>query len=260
MRTLKVDVPDGAQCTPFARTAQVLLEHQSSPPYLGLSLEILATMISPDEPERQNAFFTAFEMSYSRPAEKGGQSVRGPDRESAGKFFLDLMNADIAASQTRWQNTGDQLILLLRMMATDEVSRDEASLSKARHLLETTDAPNRQRLENDWSTSKNVAPLAAAACFLVQRAINMVGPRPELNLISAIFADPVTLLCIARRIEEKCLDFIPRGSREPVLSPETLWRVPPEFPPLPIEFKPLLPEQLKELSTYGGRRGMRTVH
>jgi hypothetical protein len=259
MRILEIEVPEGAQCTPFANTAQILLERQLSPPHLGLSLKILTVMTFPDDPERQNAFYAAFEMGYLSPAEEAGQSPNGPDRESAGKFFLDLMNADIAASQSRWQNAGDQLLLLLRMIATDDISTEEASLSKARHLLETTEAPNRQRLETDWSMSKSVAPLAAAACFLVQRAIDTAGPKTALNLIAAIFADPVTLLCIARRIQEKCLEFVPRGSREPVLSPETLWRVPSKFPPLPIEFKPLLPQHLNELSTYRGRRGTRTA-
>jgi hypothetical protein len=165
MRILRIEVPDEARCTPFANTAQALLERQLSPPYLGLSLEILAVMTFPDDSEKQNAFYAAYEMAYPTPAEKARQTVVGPNRESAGKFFLDLMGADISTSQSRWQNAGDQLLLLLRMIATDEISKKEASLSKARHLLETTDAPNRQRLETDWSVSKNVAPLAAAACF-----------------------------------------------------------------------------------------------
>ena len=259
MRFLQVQLPDGAQCTPFAQTAQAFRERQLAPPYPGLSLEILAVMAFPGDPERQNEFYVAYDMAYPTPAKGDRQKRVGPDRESAGKIFLDLIGADLATSQSIWRNAGDQLLILSRMIATDEIS-ETASLSKARHLLETTHAPNRQKLETDWTISKDIAHLAAAACFLIQRAIATDRERPDFNIIAAIFANPITLLCLARCIQDTCLEFVPRGSREPVLSPETLWRVPPEFPALPVKFKPLLAEHLGELFTYSGRRGPKTFH
>jgi hypothetical protein len=148
---------------------------------------------------------------------------------------------------------------LARLRADPRVqARGGASISKAKDVIDASRrGANRQRLEADWSRFRDIAPLATATATLAAVAVNQTGDKSLGDPIYPIFFDPESVLCMASIFQQLGLSLIPHGRSEPILPPETLWRLPTnvEIIPPPLTWGPLDEGSIKVLASRKSRRG-----
>ena len=143
--------------------------------------------------------------------------------------------------------------------------RGGPSIGKAVTLVEAnakskgTGAANLWHL---WKKYKDVAPLVTAAALICGdariRACNEpfgpLGISPDqLNPFQMVMTMPDLVLAVALEFERHGLNHVPHGQTEPILDPETLWRI-----PLDINVAPFLPQirkiRAQDLAILNGRR------
>ena len=239
MRVLKASLEGPVVPTQMPDVGRVLLENCLLPnwPHQDTSIELFAVMNWPNDERRRKLFTAAHSIAYASPEWHDALNLTGIDDQpidfrALGQSTLDLLGPEYKGAQERWKNAGDLLLTLFRLDATQDTRiRGGTSIAKAKDLLEASDGgANRQRSESDLADFKDVAHLAAAACYLSSLAFEQVGDHPDITLATPIFADPVLLLCLAQRFQFFGLDFVPHGRKESILPANSLWRVPELFP------------------------------
>src|SRR5262249_942332 len=102
-----------------------------------------------------------------------------------------------------------------------------------------------------------IAPFATATTTLAAVAVNRTGDKTLGDPIYPIFLDPESVLSVASMFQEFGLALIPHGRREPILSPERLWRLPTdvEIIPPPFAWGPLDEGSIEVLASRKSRRG-----
>jgi hypothetical protein len=150
--------------------------------------------------------------------------------------------------KARWRRTAEVLQTVVDIAADHRAhARGTASISKAIALLECDrEQPGRSQLAQAWSEFRDVAHLLAAQAYLL---------RQRDNRTASVASAP--LLILAAAYQDFGLKFKSRGQNEPLLSPETLWRVPTwlssgsiKAPPT----KPLRNDQIRFLSERRARK------
>ena len=240
-------------------------------PHPQSSIRILAAMVWPNDEKSRNQFFDAFTARYGRIEETvpGGLESDGSlvvagrriQLRDLGAEMLDQVDPDIQAAQEGWRNTGDLLLTLTRIDATaDPAIRRGASINKAKVLIEdSSGGANRQRLEKDLSKYRDVAHLAAAASLLVAIGVHQTGNTEDIKILTPVFADLGTVICYGRLFEQFGLEFIPWGRKDPILSPESTWRIasPDQFPWPNFTPSPLNSKEIEVLRAFRAGRGQK---
>jgi hypothetical protein len=180
------------------------------------------------------------------------------DFRALGQGTLDLLGSEYKITQERWKKVGDLFLTLVRLDATEDTRiRRGTSIAKAKDLLEASNGgANHQRSELDLADFKDVAHLAAAACYLSSLAFQQVGDHPDINLATPIFADPILLLSLAQRFQCFGLDFVPHGRKESILPANSLWRVPDFFPAALFGPGTLTEDEIGVLASRKASRGL----
>src|SRR5262245_32321383 len=124
-----------------------------------------------------------------------------------------------------------------------------ASISKAYDLLKGHSAlPRKSQLSKDWSEFRDVAHLIAAAAVI---AFASRDQQAASAVLTPVLLVPDVVLAFGIAYQEFGLSLRPHGQRDPVLPPETLWRIPDaqDAPMLPLPVRRLSDEDLKYLTT-----------
>jgi hypothetical protein len=225
--------------TPFSQVGEVLLRNRYRRhwPHPQFSVRLYATMLWPNV-QRRSQFLDAFTARYGRAEQSTSNGLQDDGSlliagrrimlRELGSQILDHLDDDLEAAQMGLRNTGDIMLTLARLDANPySVIRGGPSISKAKEVIEASKGgPNRQRLEADWSKYRDVAHLAAATSFLSSIGVKQSGNSCPITLLTPVFADPGTLLCIALKFQEFGLSFRPMGRKQSVLPSETIWRIP----------------------------------
>jgi hypothetical protein len=177
---------------------------------------------------------------------------------SLADVVISELDGEMAAARVAWKNVADLMQTLARLDADPHAQeRGGASIAKAKDLIDASKAgANRQRLEADWSAFQDVAPLAAATAKLATVAVGQTKDKNLGDPLYPIFFDPTSVLCMAFLFQRFGLSLIPHGRSEPVLSPETLWRLPTdvEIVPPSLTWRLLDEGSLDILATRKARR------
>jgi len=264
--------------TPPAETGKVLRDRVKSGtwPLPEASAMLHAIMTWPNDEERRQLFLDAGAAKALGFGDIGrGAGAGTADRSRAGDILtlagrpinfggladavINELENEIAAARFAWKNVADLMQTLARMHFDPRVqARGAASLSKAKDVVDASKrGANRQRLESDWSNFRDVAPLATATATLAAIAVNQTGDKSLGDPIYPIFFDPESVLCMASMFQQLGLTMIPHGRKEPILSPDTLWRLPSdvEIIPPPFDWGPLDDSSIDVLSSRKARRG-----
>ena len=84
-----------------------------------------------------------------------------------------------------------------------------------------------------WSRYKDVAHVCGAILLLDNNISDEMRVIEDLPGLSAVYYHTPFVLCLARVYQEFGLSYVPHGRREPILPPETLWRLPEVVPHVP---------------------------
>src|SRR5262245_53726301 len=111
--------------------------------------------------------------------------------------------------------------------------------------------PRKSRLSKDWSDFRDAAHLIAAAAAIAFACREETTPTKASAVITPILLVPEVVLAFGNAYQEFGLSFRPHGQRDPILPPETLWRIPDaqDAPMLPLPARRLSDEDLKYLTT-----------
>jgi hypothetical protein len=117
--------------------------------------------------------------------------------------------------------------------------RGGPSISKAIGVCELHQkTPGRSQLAEAWSQFHDVAHLITAGAYLAHHGMAQEGGQGG-SIVDAVFAAPDALLTMAAGMQEFGLNLKPFRQQVPILKPDTLWRIPPEF----LSEKPFLPSR-----------------
>jgi hypothetical protein len=227
-----------------------------------------AIMTWPTNEDRRDLFLSACAAKASEAADIGPDSTEGTVLTLAGKpinlggladVIIDELETEMATARVAWKNVADLMQTLARLNADERAhERGGASIAKAKDLIDASKAgANRQRLEADWSAFRDVAPLATATATLAAAAVFQTKDKSLGDPLYPIFFDPASVLCMASIFQQFGLSFIPRGRREPILPPDSLWRLPTdvEIVPPPFSWGPLDDGSIDMLASRKARRG-----
>jgi hypothetical protein len=181
----------------MSEVGRVLLENCPLPnwPHQDISIELFAVMNWPNNEDRRKLFTTAHSLASASPEWHDDLKLTGIDDQridfrALGQSTLDLLGPEYKGAQERWKNVGDLFLTLVRLDATQDTRiRGGTSIAKAKDLLEASDGgANRQRSESDLADFKDVAHLAAAACYLSSLAFEQVGDHPDITFAMPILS------------------------------------------------------------------------
>jgi hypothetical protein len=265
------DLKAGVVPTASSEIGKVLLRNQyrSHWPHPQASLRTFAVMVWPNDENRRSRLLDAFTARYGKIEKAGSDRLqadgsllvasRSIQLRDLGAEVLDYFDPAIEAAQEGLQNAGDVFLTLTRINATtDSAIRRGASINKAKVLIEASSGgANRQRLEKDLSKYRDVAHLAAAASLLAATGVHQTGNTEGIKFLTPVFADLGTVICFGRLFERFGLEFIPWGRKDPILSPESTWRIASldRFPLPKFTPGPLNSEQIEVLRSFRAGRG-----
>jgi hypothetical protein len=274
--TLK-GLPPKLTATPAKEVGGLLRERLQSNiwPLPQASAILHAMMTWPNDEERRDLFLSACaakasEADISRlarentadcsTATRGVSTLVGRPINLGGlaDVAIDELEAEMATARVAWKNVADLMQTLARLNADQQAKRGGASIAKAKDLIDASKGgANRQRLESDWSAFRDVAPLATAAATLAAVAVGQTKDKNLGDPLYPIFFDPQSVLCMASIFQRFGLSLIPHARREPILSPDTLWRLPTdvEIVPPPFAWGPLGDSCIEVLTSRKARRG-----
>jgi hypothetical protein len=233
-------------------------------------------MTWPNNEERRDLFLSACAAKANETADIGRHSREGTadccaatrgvltlagkpiNLGSLADVIIDGLEAEMATARVAWKNVADLMQTLARLNAHEQAhDRGGPSIAKAKDLIDdATVGTNRQRLETDWSTFRDVAPLATAAATLAAVAVTQTRDKNLGDPLYPIFLDPASVLCMASIFQQFGLSLIPHGRSEPILSPESLWQLPTdvEIVPPPFAWGPLGDRCIEMLASRKARR------
>jgi hypothetical protein len=231
-----------------------------------------AIMTWPTNEDRRDLFLSACAAKASEAADIGPDSTEGTVLTLAGKpinlggladAVIDELETEMATARVAWKNIADLMQTLARLNADERTHvRGGASIAKAKDLIDASKAgANRQRLEADWSAFRDVAPLATATATLAAAAVFQTKDKSLGDPLYPIFFDPASVLCMASIFQQFGLSLIPHGRSEPILPPDSLWRLPTdvEIVPPPFSWGPLDDGSIDMLGSRKARRGQDAV-
>jgi len=284
MRFLPLEgLPEKLTPMPATETGKLLRERLESGtwPLPQASAMLHAIMTWPNDEERRELFLSACAAKASEIADLERHAKEGtPDSSNATRGFLTLagrprnlggladavideLEGEIAAARVAWKNVADLMQTLARLHADPRAQeRGGASISKAKDVINASKrGANRQRLEADWSTFRDIAPLATATATLAAFAVHQTKDKSLGDPIYPIFFDPESVLCMASIFQRLGLSLIPHGRSESILSHDTLWQLPTDVEIVPPSFSwgTLDQESMEVLAGRKARRGRDAV-
>jgi hypothetical protein len=195
---------------------------------------LVAYMAWPNDEQKRNSWMaTVVGRSWSQ------QTRAGPAFAVFGGFgglaaITDSMFGSFATElleiEKMWAPVADVFQRVVDMTDDSRLkSRGGASISKAVSLCET-DRKGRSQAQSYrlWRRFHDVAHLIAAGAIL---ASNAPDGEPSRSILSAIWHAPDALVSIAAGFEVFGLSQTPHGQTVPVLSPDTIWHIPPNACP-----------------------------
>ena len=164
---------------------------------------------------------------------------------------LSYLMDKLGAVQNRWPRVADVLQLIIDIsQETRGPIRGGASISKAYDVLRGHRAlPRKSQLSKDWRDFRDVAHLIAAAAAIASACRGKPAQQGGSAVLTPVLLVPEVVLALGLAYQEFGLSFKPHGQREPVLPPETLWRVPRAVPVFPLPVRRLSDEDFKYLTT-----------
>ena len=145
--------------------------------------------------------------------------------------------------------------------------RGGASIGKAISLVSEnakSKGTGAAKLWEIWKTYKDVAHLVTAAVLVAAEAQTRHRREPyglklrEFQPYRMAMALPDLVIAVAMTIEKFGLEFVPYGRSEPLLDPQSLWRIPTDInlAPLPLPARQLMKTDLDVLNARrAGNRG-----
>jgi hypothetical protein len=149
-------------------------------------------------------------------------------------FATQALHDEIASIQVRWADVAD-LVHLHYDMSTGKYMRRRggASIRKAIDLKvaqSRSKGHSRPSQWRVWIEFKNVAHLVAAAMLLLGNAeaeMRTEGDRsPHLSAYGVVMLAPEAVLAVGKSWQEYGLNVAVHGRDDPLLDPETVWRIP----------------------------------
>lgn len=179
----------------------------------------------------------------------------------------------VARIQKAWRHVADVVHLHYDMShGGHQKRRGGPSVGKAIYLLSKTAKTRGNRQANawkSWETYKDVAHLIAAAmlvCWDIQtrhRQESLGLELQQLLPLRVVLMFPELIIAVGLAFEKYGLAYVPKGGTEPMLNPETLWRIPPgiNVAPLPPPIRMIRPQDTAVLNARrAGNRGRAKRH
>ena len=159
----------------------------------------------------------------------GAVSVRG----------IEAYSDDVQNAAEDWMLTGFVIGKVRHMAAQPEgLIRGGAGIAKAIDLAAATTRYNRDRLRKAWSRCRDFAHVCGAILLLDSNISDEMRVIEDLPGLSAVYHHLPFVLLLAREYQEFGLTYVSHGRREPILPPDTLWRLPEAVPHLPEKIIP----------------------
>jgi hypothetical protein len=171
----------------------------------------------------------------------------------------DDLNKSFDKGLRRSRNAGMVLSLIRSLHVHHGNLRGGASLNKVIHMLDSVVEFPRTEIMSAWASGKSVIHLGAAYFDFFSMAdeaagndtakwANLYGPFQD---IGPCIAHLGHFLALAKSYQEFGLEFIPTGSKTPLLDPEVVWRVPDDLKlPEPMGVLPVNGKFLEAVTTY----------
>jgi hypothetical protein len=218
------------------------------------AIPLLGYMCYPNDQEKRQAFM---------------QTLRGWAMETEGGHIT--FPRRLPRIQHEWLRVADIVHLHFDLTAGQhQARRGGPSIGKAVALI-AANAKSRgtsaSSLWERWSTYKDVAPLVTAATLICTQARTRYQQQPfgpyglshdQLIPFQMAMLMPDFVLAVALEFERLGLSTVPDGYTEPMLDPQTLWRIPRDInvvalPPPPRKIRP---QDIRVLNDrHAGNRG-----
>jgi hypothetical protein len=179
----------------------------------------------------------------------------------------------LARIDKAWAHVADVVHLHYDMsQGGHQKSRGGPSVGKAIYLLSKTAKTRGTRQTNawkNWQVYKDVAHLIAAALLVCWDIQTRHRQKPlglhlqQLLPLRVVLMLPELIIAVGLAYQKYGLAYVPKGGTEPMLSPETLWRIPPDINvvPLPPPIRKVRPEDSVVLNARrAGNRGRAKRH
>jgi hypothetical protein len=199
---------------------------------LDCSAYLIAYMAWPNDEQRRNSWMaTVIGRSWTR-----HQTGAGTDFAVFGSFgglaaisdpILETFVAELLEIEKTWQPVADVFLRIVDMTGDHRLkSRSGASISKAISLCESEKHGRSQAQSYRlWRKFHDVAHVIAAGAILASNAPEGESSR---SILSAVWHAPDALVSIGAGFEVFGLSQTPHGRTDPVLSPATIWHLPPD--------------------------------
>jgi hypothetical protein len=179
----------------------------------------------------------------------------------------------LARIQKAWRHVADVVHLHYDMShGGHQKRRGGPSVGKAIYLLAKTAKTRGSRQANawkSWETYKDAAHLIAATmliCWDIQtrhRQQSLGLKLQQLLPLRVVLMFPELIIAVGLAFEKYGLAYVPKGGTEPMLDPETLWRIPADInvAALPPPIRKIRPQDAVVLNARrAGNRGRAKRH
>jgi hypothetical protein len=223
-----------------------------------VSIVMTAYLAWPNNEERRNSFVATClaridVVGVEKPTADSQELDAFGGVGAIAKAAFDRLSNEIAQVERKWLIVAD-IFQMIVDMAHDEraMLRRGPSISKAIDLCELEKVmPGHSQLRGAWSEFRDVAHLVTAAAYLAHESLAHALAAKEATVLNSIWLAPDAVLALAYGFQLFGLQPRAIQKEQPILRPETLWRIPDTHGPKSpfIVFRCLTDEQLAFLSS-----------